>query len=121
MKRTTLISASLLLAFAGCTCGQGWRPNILTRMNNRIHGVSNVGEPCDAGCQGAAMAAPVASSGCTTCGSAGNVSYGGYEQIGDSYEVPIGTQYAPTSATQYQPLAQPQATRMEPIAARRAN
>ena len=89
-------------------------------MNNRIHGVSNVGEPCDAGCQGAAMAAPVASSGCTTCGSAGNVSYGGYEQIGDSYEVPMGTQYAP-SGTQYQPLAQPQATRMEPIAARRAN
>ena len=87
MKRTTLISASLLLAFAGCTCGQGWRPNILTRMNNRIHGASNVGEPCDAGCQGASGAGHVANGGCDTCGSVGGMNYGGYEQVGDSYEV----------------------------------
>jgi hypothetical protein len=92
MKRTTLISASLLLAFAGCTCGQGWRPNIFTRLNNRIHGVSNVGEPCDAGCQGASNAAPVATGGCESCGAATGANYGGYEgQIIDSYEgVPVG-------------------------------
>jgi len=90
MKRTTLISASLLLAFAGCTCGQGWRPNFLTRFSDRIHGVNNVGEPCNAGCQDAA-AAPIATGGCNTCGTTG-VNYGGYEQqIGDSYEVPMGT------------------------------
>ena len=124
MKRTTLISASLLLAFAGCTCGQGWRPNFLTRWNNRFQGVSNVGEPCDAGCHGAAVA-PIANSGCTTCGSAGNVNYGGYEHVGDSYEVPMGIQYGTSTATQYQPsgyaVAQPQVSRMEPIAAKRAN
>jgi len=118
MKRTTLISASLLLAFAGCTCGQGWRPNILTRMNNRIHGVSNVGEPCDAGCQGAPQAHPVSTGGCESCGSSSNMNYGGYEQIGDSYEVPMGTQYTPSS---YPIVQQQQVSRMEPIAAKRAN
>jgi hypothetical protein len=81
MKRTTLISASLLLAFAGCTCGQGWRPNILSRLNDRIHGVSNVGAPCDAGCRGALPAA-----GCEACGTTSS-NYGGYDgQIIDSAE-----------------------------------
>jgi hypothetical protein len=89
MKRTTLISASLLLAFAGCTCGQGWKPNFLTRFSNRIHGVSNVGEPCDAGCRDAAMSAPV-TTGCDTCGTA---NYGGYEQIGQVYDGQSGVQY----------------------------
>ena len=124
MKRTTLISASLLLAFAGCTCGQGWRPNILTRLNNRIHGVSNVGEPCDAGCRDAVMTAPVAHNGCESCGNAGSVNYGGYEQIGDSYEVPVGTQYVGPSS-QYvpnsYPAGQPTGSRMEPIRSKPAN
>ena len=125
MKRTTLISASLLLAFAGCTCGQGWRPNILTRLNNRIHGVSNVGEPCDASCRDAVMAAPVAHSGCESCGNAGSVNYGGYEQIGDSYEVPAGTQYVGPSTQYVQPgsyaTGQPTVSRMEPIRSKPAN
>ena len=126
MKRTTLISASLLLAFAGCTCGQGWRPNILTRLNNRIHGVSNVGEPCDAGCREAVMAAPVAHhGGCESCGNAGSVNYGGYEQMGDSYEVPAGTQFVGPS-TQYvkpnsYPMGQLSGSRMEPIRSMPAN
>jgi hypothetical protein len=135
MKRTTLISASLLLAFAGCTCGQGWRPNIFTRLNNRFHGVSNVGEPCDAGgCHSAPVAAPIASSGCDTCGTA-SASYGGYEgQVIDSYDgTPISSTYngtinngtivggSQTFAPSGQPPYQPVMSRMEPIAAKRAN
>ncbi|MEQ1830402.1 MAG: hypothetical protein ABL921_30875 [Pirellula sp.] len=91
MKRTTLISASLLLAFAGCTCG-GWRPNLFSRLSDRFHGASNVGEPCDAGCHTAPMAAPMATAGCESCGNATSAHYGGYEgQIIDSYEgVPVG-------------------------------
>jgi len=97
MKRTTLISASLLLAFAGCTCSQGWRPNFLTRFNNRIHGVSNVGAACDAGCQ---EAAPIATGGCDNCGTTGGANFGGYEQIGDSYE---GVQYSTVNPTYVNP------------------
>lgn len=93
-------------------------------MSNRFHSISNVGEQCDAGCHGA-MTAPVSNNGCTSCGSAGNVNYGGYEQIGDSYEVGIGSQYSTPTTTQYQtpsyPMAQPQVSRMEPVAAKRAN
>jgi len=141
MKKTTLISASLLLAFAGCTCGQGWRPNIFTRLNNRIHGVSNVGEPCDAGCQGAPNAASVASGGCDSCGTAGGAHYGGYDGHAiDSYEgVPVGTSYTGTNyggvaysgttsggvvPTEYRPTSTPytpSTSRMEPIAAKKAN
>ena len=132
MKRTTLISASLLLAFAGCTCGQGWRPNIFSRLNNRFHGVSNVGEPCDAGgCHSAPVAAAPVAGGCETCNGA-SVGYGGYEgQVIDSYEgVPVGTTYNGTinggtvvgSSTPYAPPQyQPATSRMEPIAAKRAN
>jgi hypothetical protein len=90
MKRVTLISAGLLLAFAGCTCGQGWRPNILTRLHNRIHGVSNVGAPCDAGhCESAVQAQPA----CESCGNSEAVQYGGYEgNVIGSYEgTPIGS------------------------------
>ena len=101
MKRTTLISASLLLAFAGCTCGQGWRPNILTRMNNRIHGAGNVGEACDADCRDAVRSGPVANGGCDTCGSVGSMNYGGYDQVGDSYEVQPGTPYSVGPSTSY--------------------
>jgi len=88
MKRMTLISVGFLLAFAGCTCSQGWKPNFLTRFNDRIHGASNVGEHCDAGCREAAISAPVP--GCDNCGSA---NYGGYEQVGQSYEVQPGVQF----------------------------
>ncbi len=144
MKRTTLISASLLLAFAGCTCGQGWRPNIFTRLNNRIHGASNVGEPCDAGCQGAGNMAPPATGGCESCGANGGANYGGYDQVIDSQDAVIGSSYggSPYSSTVYagpingstvygtavpsdaRPVSTtyaPTTTRMEPIAAKRAN
>jgi hypothetical protein len=126
MKKTTLISASLLLAFAGCTCGQGWRPNIFTRLHNRIHGVSNVGAPCDAGCSdgvahGGVIASPAAHGGCESCNAA-SANYGGYnEQIVDSYEgTPISNyQTAPMiNGTQIYPGAMaspnvlPQSARM---------
>jgi hypothetical protein len=131
MKRTTLISASLLLAFAGCTCGQGWRPNIFSRLSNRFHGVSNVGATCDAGCDGG-MAAPISapiSGGCESCGSNVGANYGGYETVGDSYEVPnlyqsqVVPQYTNGSTTtlppgSYQTGPATTSSRMEPIAAR---
>ena len=88
---------------AGCTCGSGGKPNIFTRMNNRIHGASNVGEPCDAGCQSAAGAGHVANGGCDNCGSAGSMNYGGYEQVGDSYEVQSGTPYTVGPSTSIVP------------------
>jgi hypothetical protein len=117
MKRTTLISASLLLAFAGCTCGQGWRPNFLTRFNNRLHGVSNVGAPCDAGCHDA----HVATGGCDTCGTSGSANFGGYETVGDSYEVPNGVTYStvpPNYGTPITPGGTSASSRMEPVSAR---
>ena len=93
--------ASLLLAFAGCTCGQGWRPNVMGRMRNLFHGPSNVGEPCDACDRGVAPA----SSGCATCGSAGSMSYGGYDgDVIGTYEntVPtVGTTYSGTTTVPY--------------------
>jgi hypothetical protein len=114
MKKTTLISASLLLAFAGCTCGGG-RPNIFNRLSDRIHGSSNVGEPCDAGCRHAAVAPT--SAGCDNCGTS-TVNYGGYDgQVIDSYEgVQLGAiNTAPaavyTSPT-YPAATAPQAARM---------
>jgi hypothetical protein len=118
MKRTTLISASLLLAFAGCTCGQGWKPNFLTRFSNRIHGVSNVGAPCDAGCH---EAAPVAT-GCDNCGTANSANFGGYEQVGDSYEVgvPYST-VSPAYVAPSTPAGVQNTSRMEPIRATKAN
>ena len=115
MKRTTLISASLLLAIAGCTCGSGRLPNIFTRMNNSIHGRSNVGEACDAGCQGATGAGHAANGGCDTCGSVGSVNYGGYEQVGDSYEVQSGTPYTVGPSTTY---VQPSYTTGQPTPSR---
>lgn len=94
MKRVTLISAGLVLAFAGCSCGHGWRPHIFTRLHNCIHGVSNVGAPCEAGgCE----AAPA----CETCGNE-TAHYGGYEgTVIGSYEgTPVST-YATTPGTTY--------------------
>ncbi len=96
MKRTSLVAASILLAFTGCTCGQGWRPNILGRLHDRIHGTNNVGAPCLGGACASApvMAAPVvADAGCETCGSGvQTMGYEGYpttaygnEIVGDSY------------------------------------
>lgn len=111
MKRTSLIVAALLLAFSGCSCGQGWsgwRPNILGRMHDRIHG-TNVGAPCMSGnCASApAMAGlSVADTGCESCGSgvqnmsydgnSNSSSYGGREVIGSTYG---GMQSFPTQET----------------------
>ena len=97
MKRTSLIVASLLLAFTGCSCGQSlssWRPNIFGRLHDRIHG-TNVGAPCmSGGCASApSMAAPaMASVGCETCGNGvHSLGYEGYAS--DSYggETVIGS------------------------------
>jgi hypothetical protein len=115
-----LISASLLLAFAGCSCGQGWRPKFLTKFGNCNQGASNVGAPCDAGCH----EAPVATGDCETCGTAGSANYGGYETIGDSYEVPSGVTYStapPTYVTPTTPGGAPASRNMEPIRANRVN
>ena len=82
MKRTSLVTASILLAFTGCTCGQSWRPHIFSRLHDRIHG-TNVGAPCASGACASAplMAAPaMADAGCETCGSGvQTLSYEGYE------------------------------------------
>ncbi len=90
MKTKTLISASLLLAFAGCSCGQSSRPSFFAKLNQRLHGAGNVGEPCDAGCQVAHMQQPAAG-GCESCAT-NSMNYGGYEgPIVDSYEgTPVG-------------------------------
>ncbi len=117
MKIKTLISASLLLAFAGCTCGQSERPNFFTRLNNRLHGARNVGEPCDAGCQGAPT--QPAAGGCDSCAT-NTRNFGGYEgPIVDSYEgTTIGpppssfTTQPPTYSTPYPSVGQPSGSRM---------
>lgn len=85
MKRMTLISASLLLAFAGCTMGQSGKPNFFTRLHDKIHGKDNVGAPCDAGCHGAEVPMPTD---CESCGSGYSSNYGEYSegQIMNSYE-----------------------------------
>ena len=80
MRKFTIISATFMMAFAGCTCGQGWRPNILTKLHNHIHGVANMGEPCDAGCSAVAPAAEYApNNGCSTCGNNVTAPYGSYD------------------------------------------
>ena len=103
MKRTTLILASSMLVFAGCTCGGG-RPNFFTSLHNRIHGVSNVGEPCDAGCH-------AAHDGCDTCVGSGSMNYGGYEgQVIDTYEgtpVTYGGTTTGSSTVPYNPQTFP--------------
>lgn len=87
MKRTTLALAALALAFSGCnTCGT-WRPNLLGKFKSCLHGASNIGAPCDAGCEtGAPAGGP---DGCTNCGET-SANYGGYgETVIGSYETPI--------------------------------
>ncbi len=96
MKRSHFVVACLMLAFTGCTCGQGWncwRPGALIgRLHDRIHG-TNVGAPCMSGaCAGPAIEAPVmADAGCETCGNSHSMSYGSYpsaydgEVVGSSY------------------------------------
>lgn len=86
MKRTTLALAALALAFTGCnTCGT-WRPNLLGKFKSCLHGASNIGAPCDAGCE---AGGPVAD-GCQGCSESAN--YGGYgETVIGSYETPMST------------------------------
>ncbi len=113
MKKFTLLAAISMMAFAGCTCGgQGWRPNILGRLHDRVYGVSNVGAPCDATCAPVAHA-PIAygTPDCATCGTGVVSSYGGYE--GDYYGSSISEQpysigappqtYAPTPPENVRP------------------
>jgi hypothetical protein len=90
MKRTSLVAASILLAFTGCTCGQGWRPNILGRLHDRIHG-TNVGAPC---ASGACVSAPVvADAGCETCGNGvQTMGYEGYPTTTFGGEI-VGSNY----------------------------
>jgi hypothetical protein len=100
MKKFTLISATFLLAFAGCTCGQGWRPNILTNLHNHIYGVGNKGELCDAGC---APTAPAVehdpNTGCSTCGNNVSAPYGSYDEQIISDGMVIGSNAPMTYAT----------------------
>lgn len=86
MKRTTLALAALALAFTGCsTCGT-WRPNLLGKFKSCLHGASNIGAPCDAGCETGAPAAD----GCQGCSESAN--YGGYgETVIGSYETPLSS------------------------------
>lgn len=115
MKKVTLVVASLLLASAGCTtCGQGNRPGFFTRFYNRLHGVSNVGAPCDAGCE----AVPVAHTGCDGCGGVESAAYGGYDGtvIGTYEGTPISygtgtTTGVPTTATPARELVTPRPSR----------
>jgi len=85
MKRSILTLSVLALAFAGCnTCGS-WRPNFGS-FKSCLHGASNVGAPCDAGCE------PGQADGCQSCGQAVSANYGGYgETVIGSYETPMSS------------------------------
>lgn len=87
-NRLAVVCATLVLAFSGCSCGQGWRP--FGGLFNRFHGPSNVGAPCDAGC-----AAPA----CPTCGDGHTSHYGGIDgevisNYPSSYEIGSPVSYA---------------------------
>ena len=86
MKRTTIAVAALALAFTGCnTCGT-WRPGILGKFKSCLGGATNVGAPCDAGCEGPAGHAE----GCQSCAESAN--YGGYgETVIGSYDTPVSS------------------------------
>ncbi|XZE45144.1 hypothetical protein SH467x_000349 [Pirellulaceae bacterium SH467] len=108
MKKLTILYAAFIMAFAGCTTGQGWRPNVLTRLHNRIHGTANYGEPCDQGC---APAAPAP--GCSTCGNGVASGYGAYESDYVGEPISIGSApstYAtsPSAGEVIRPLPAPQ-------------
>lgn len=83
MKRTTLAIATLCLAFTGCqTCGT-WKPNLLGKFKSCLHGATNLGAPCDAGCEGSGPAVDS----CQGCSE--SAGYGGYgETVIGSYETP---------------------------------
>ncbi|MFY7891608.1 MAG: hypothetical protein ACOVOJ_02915 [Pirellula sp.] len=89
MKRTTLAVAALALAFTGCnTCGT-WKPSLLGKFKSCLHGASNIGAPCDAGCESGAPA----TEGCQGCSESAN--YGGYgETVIGSYETPMSTGFS---------------------------
>lgn len=86
MKRSILTLSVLVLAFAGCnTCGS-WRPNFGGFKSCLHGGASNVGAPCDAGCEAGQA------DGCQSCGQAGSANYGGYgETVIGSYETPMSS------------------------------
>lgn len=96
-----MIIAISTMAFAGCTCGQGWRPNIFTRLHDRIHGTNNIGAPCDVNCVPAAPAplayAPPPTAGCTDCGPSVAAGYGSYETEYVGSVAPAQIQYGPSS------------------------
>jgi len=78
MKRSILTLSVLALAFAGCnTCGS-WRPNFGS-FKSCLNSASNVGAPCDAGCE------PGQADGCQSCGQAGR------ETVIGSYETPMSS------------------------------
>ena len=104
MKNFTMIIAISTMAFAGCSCGQGWRPNFLNRFHDRLYGNTNIGAPCDAGCAPIAAApiayAPPAVEGCSDCGPTVSNSYGGYEtEYAGSYSS-APTSYGPSTTYQ---------------------
>ena len=90
MKRTTLALAALALAFSGCNnCGSLRPANLFGKFKSCLHGASNIGAPCDAGCEAGAPAA--GHDGCATCGETG-ANYGGYgESVIGSYETPMSS------------------------------
>lgn len=85
MKRSILALTVLTLAFAGCnTCGS-WRPNF-GGFKSCLQGASNVGAPCDAGCEAGHA------EGCQNCGQSSSANYGGYgETVIGSYESPMSS------------------------------
>lgn len=107
MKKLTILYAAFIMAFAGCSSCQGWRPNIFARLHDRIHGVSNYGEPCDVGCTPAAPAPN-----CTTCGNGVAAGYGGYESEYAGEPISIGsapsTYAAPSAGEVVRPIPSPQ-------------
>ena len=97
-NRLAIICATLVLAFSGCSCGQGCKP--FGGLFNRFHGPSNVGAPCDAGC-----AAPPA---CPSCGDGYTSNYGGIDgEVMSSY---------PSSYEIGNPVSAPQTFRNPPAA-----
>ncbi len=93
MKNSKFVIATLLVAFAGCSCGQGWRPNILNNLHNRIHGGASIGDPCDAnGCT-----IPAGEEHCSTCGEGVSSSYGGVQGEVVYEGTPVNTSVPPST------------------------
>ncbi|XZE19677.1 hypothetical protein SH449x_005003 [Pirellulaceae bacterium SH449] len=90
-NRLAIFCATMVMAFSGCSCGQGWRPNILPNLFNRFHGPSNVGAPCDAQC--------VPPPACASCGDGYTSQYGGIDgevisNYPSSYEIGAPVSYS---------------------------